>query len=660
MQPGLEPSEYSPEGFVLRFRPDGGDLELVASGLRNSFDLAFNRAGDLFTFDSDMEWDLGAPWYRPTRICHLVSGGEFGWRGDAAIWPDYLEDGVAPVVDVGPASPTGVAFGYGARFPARYRRALFACDWTFATIHAVHLEPSGATYRATVEEFVGGSGLPVTDLAIGADGAMYFIIGGRRLGSALYRVRHAGEDPAGAADLPLAGTEAALHGLRRRLEEFHGRKDERAIAAAWPHLGHDDRAIRFAARVAIESQPVAAWRQRALEETGIPARILGLLSLARRDTPASQTQVIAALGTVDAGRLPAERLLGWLRAHELALARGGGALEPERESIRRRLTAFFPHDDPRVNRELSRLLCFLREPSMVPRLLARMAADEGERPLLGTGNFVRNPKYGQAIRDILQSAPLVDRMHHARMLLWIEDGWTPAQRSEYFRLLADAAANTRGGHWYGEFWKRIREAALERIPEDNRREYAAIGADPTPASQGSDLPRPRGPGKDWELGEILAAVEARLRDRDFSDGKQMFQAAQCSVCHRFNGEGSSVGPDLSAIGQRFTARDLLDATLNPSKAVSDQYRVSLLLTADGRTLSGRVVSRDDRQIALAMDLKRPGQVTHIDAGSVTALHSTGISTMPEELLDPLNLDEILNLVAYLISGGDARHPVFRR
>jgi hypothetical protein len=233
--PGFESSRYAPSGWVLRMDPDGSHRELITSGLRNSFDLAFN-----------MEWDLGAPWYRPTRICQIVSGGEFGWREEGAVWPEYFEDNLPPVVNIGPASPTGVVFGYGTRFPARYQQALFACDWTFATIHAVHLERSGAGYRAKVEEFVGGRGLPVTDVAVGHDGALYFTVGGRRLGSAIYRVHYSGKFPADedpTADSDPAASE--LHALRRRLEEFHGRPDPQAVQTAWPLLSHPDRRIRL-------------------------------------------------------------------------------------------------------------------------------------------------------------------------------------------------------------------------------------------------------------------------------------------------------------------------------------------------------------------------------------------------------------------------------
>jgi len=77
-------------------------------GFRNSYDIAFNTEGELFTFDSDMEWDMGAPWYRPTRIVHCVSGGDYGWRSGSGVWPAYYPDSLPPMNDIGPGSPTGV------------------------------------------------------------------------------------------------------------------------------------------------------------------------------------------------------------------------------------------------------------------------------------------------------------------------------------------------------------------------------------------------------------------------------------------------------------------------------------------------------------------------------------------------------------------------
>ncbi|HEY6565549.1 MAG TPA: heme-binding protein, partial [Pirellulaceae bacterium] len=177
----------APGGWICRTDLDGRRWDLVSIGMRNCYDIAFNDEGELFTFDSDMEWDLGAPWYRPTRICHVTSGSEFGWRSGSGKWPVYSPDSLPPVCELGPGSPTGITFGRGTKFPDKYRQALFACDWSFGRLYAIHLHPSGASYRADVEEFLTGSPLPLTDVVVNPrDGALYFVVGGRQTKSGLY------------------------------------------------------------------------------------------------------------------------------------------------------------------------------------------------------------------------------------------------------------------------------------------------------------------------------------------------------------------------------------------------------------------------------------------------------------------------------------------
>ena len=97
----------SPYGYILKTDENGTKWELFAGGLRNPYDIAFNADGELFTYDSDMEWDVGLPWYRPTRILHLVPGGEYGFREGSAKWPDYYADSLPAVVNIGLGCPTG-------------------------------------------------------------------------------------------------------------------------------------------------------------------------------------------------------------------------------------------------------------------------------------------------------------------------------------------------------------------------------------------------------------------------------------------------------------------------------------------------------------------------------------------------------------------------
>ncbi|MGL5096285.1 MAG: PQQ-dependent sugar dehydrogenase, partial [Planctomycetia bacterium] len=169
----------APGGWIAKTDPDGKGWEFLSVGYRNTYDMAFNADGELFAYDSDMEWDFGSPWYRPTRVVHATDGSEFGWRSGTGCWPSYFLDSLPPAVDIGPGSPVGVEFGYGAKFPADYQKALFILDWTFGTIYAIHLEPTGATYTGRKEEFLSRSPLPLTDVVVGKDGALYFTVGGR-------------------------------------------------------------------------------------------------------------------------------------------------------------------------------------------------------------------------------------------------------------------------------------------------------------------------------------------------------------------------------------------------------------------------------------------------------------------------------------------------
>ncbi|MCA9035498.1 MAG: hypothetical protein KDA91_10215, partial [Planctomycetaceae bacterium] len=189
--------KLAPGGWIAKVSPDGQEWELVASGFRNEFDIAFNTDGELFTYDADMEWDVGLPWYRPTRVNHVTSGAEFGWRSGTGKWPVWYPDSLGSVIDIGPGSPTGIAFGTGAQFPAKYQKSLFISDWSYGVIYAIHMTPTGSTYTAEAERFISAAPLPVTDIVINpTDHAMYFTIGGRRTQSGLYRVTYTGSDVA--------------------------------------------------------------------------------------------------------------------------------------------------------------------------------------------------------------------------------------------------------------------------------------------------------------------------------------------------------------------------------------------------------------------------------------------------------------------------------
>ena len=266
----------APGGWIAKTDPDGKEWELLATGFRNEYDAAFNKEGELFTFDADMEWDMNTPWYRPTRINHVVSGAEFGWRNGGGKWPADYPDSVGAIVDVGPGSPTGVTFGYGAKFPAKYQDALYVCDWSYGKLYAIHIEPHGASYKATAEQFASAQPLPLTDIVVNPeDGAMYFAVGGRRVQSGFYRITYVGKESTETAPIAEPTKQAKL---RKKLEGLHHSGADN-VELAWKNLNSDDRAIRFAARVALEHHPLDQWQGKLADENAtdriLQASILG-------------------------------------------------------------------------------------------------------------------------------------------------------------------------------------------------------------------------------------------------------------------------------------------------------------------------------------------------------------------------------------------------
>ncbi|MFI4874948.1 MAG: HEAT repeat domain-containing protein, partial [Blastopirellula sp. JB062] len=187
----------APGGMILRTDTDGSFVEIVAGGLRNSYDLAFNREGDLFTYDSDMEWDEGLVWHLPPRLLQVVPGAEFGWRSGWAKWPSFYLDCLPPTLETEAASPTGMVFYNHQKFPVRYQDRMFACDWSNGRITTFQLTADRAGYRAQQEVFLEGKQFNATDIDVGPDGWLYLCTGGRGTDGGLYRIIWKGAEPAG-------------------------------------------------------------------------------------------------------------------------------------------------------------------------------------------------------------------------------------------------------------------------------------------------------------------------------------------------------------------------------------------------------------------------------------------------------------------------------
>ncbi|WDI41034.1 family 16 glycoside hydrolase [Bremerella sp. P1] len=647
---------YAPGGWISRFDLSQENHELVAIGMRNAYDVTLAPNGDLFTFDSDMEWDLGLPWYRPTRICHVTSGADFGWRSGTAKWPTYYEDTLPPIVDIGPGSPTGVTTGQGARFPGKYQRALFALDWTYGRILAVHLKPEGASYTAEVEEFVSGPSLPVTDAVIGDDGALYFTTGGRGTESALMRVVYTGSQPTEPVQSHRSTPESEL---RRRLEAFHGVENPKAIHAAWPHLSSSDRFLRYAARLAVESQPVVEWENRVFTESTPQARITSAVALARKGNESHRSRLIEALTTLDFESLTIPEQLGVARAIQLTITRLGKPTNTEREKLIAYLSVQLPSEDPNLSAELLTLLIYLKDPSAVAKGMKLIA--QSNTPLeisFGGVDQVEN-RYANTLKRMNQNPPPTQAIRYAFILRNADQGWTAELRRKFFQFI-NVAGKASGGASFPGYLVAIRNEALTHCNDATRVALQDItGEDFDPIPDFKVLP-PKGPGRTWTIEDASEVTSsASLSRADFHNGRSLFHSAQCGACHRFDGLGGGVGPDLTSIRNKFTTSYVLESIIDPSRIISDQYNASKVLLDDGRIVTGIVVPEGDSLVRIfPSDPKSEGVV--VPREEVVEERPSSISQMPKNLLDNLNETELRDLIAYLMSGGDPNDKLYRK
>jgi putative heme-binding domain-containing protein len=172
--------------------------------------------------------------------------------------------------------------------------------------------------------------------------------------------------------------------------------------------------------------------------------------------------------------------------------------------------------------------------------------------------------------------------------------------------------------------------------------------------------KPRPFVKNWTTDELVALTEKKLGGRDFDHGRTMFAQASCFACHRFNNEGGSMGPDLSAVSGRFGPRDLIESIIEPSKVISDQYVATIFETTDGKSVTGRIVNASGDTIFVNTNMLDPNLQEKLDRRKVESMKPSPISMMPAELLSTFKEDEILDLLAYLLSRGDPNHKMFKK
>jgi putative heme-binding domain-containing protein len=249
-----------------------------------------------------------------------------------------------------------------------------------------------------------------------------------------------------------------------------------------------------------------------------------------------------------------------------------------------------------------------------------------------------------------------DKVFFLMMLRSVGQGWTRETTAAYFQALSEVK-RLRGGRQYPQYLKMIEEDALARLSAGERLAVARKLAAAAPAPPSAALAK-RPFVREWTGAELLKKIGQVDHSRNFSRGEAMFVAA-CSQCHQVGSTGTLIGPDLTSVSRRFPRQDILRAVIEPSAVIDEKYRVTTILTSDGRSVSGTILNETDREITLAPDPTTP-ETQSVAKSDVDERGLSPVSPMPTGLLNTLSEEEILDLLAYLEAGGDPTYRSFQR
>ena len=248
-------------------------------------------------------------------------------------------------------------------------------------------------------------------------------------------------------------------------------------------------------------------------------------------------------------------------------------------------------------------------------------------------------------------------MHYAYCLRIVTKGWTKELRASYLQWF-EKAAGYRGGSSFAGFCRNIRNDAIKRMPADARAELGDLVTNPPKPKQVEPVARKF--VKNWTVKELAPIVEKKRAGHDFARGRRLFGEAACMRCHRFGGEGGAVGPDLTSVRGRFGIREILEAIIEPSKVISDLYQPTIFEMKNGDIFVGYVANLNGDTVKIVEDMFQPGRMRDLRVSDIVSKKPSPISMMPAGLITTLTAEEAQDLIAYMRSGGDQDHAVFKK
>ena len=260
----------------------------------------------------------------------------------------------------------------------------------------------------------------------------------------------------------------------------------------------------------------------------------------------------------------------------------------------------------------------------------------------------------------MESNPNILNIHFLFCLKDVQVGWTMEHRKAYLGELKTLMTK-KGGNMFTGYIQKIRESAIASVPEKDKASLQYLMGE-VKSIDLSKLPKAKGPGLHGRSSPPLKMLNKEpLSGRSYANGYKMFSAGLCVACHRYGKEGGAYRTRLDQLAaKRGDYKSILESTLQPNLVVSDQFEQHELTMKDGSLVLGRTIVIDDKdEYGLVQSGLEPPKIKKVKKSEVASKKSSKISMMPGGLINSMNEEEVKDLIAYFVSGGDRKYKVYR-
>ncbi len=689
-------------GNVFHCNADGTKLRRIATGFWNPFGSCRDIDGRLFVVDNDPD---SSP---PCRLLHVVEGGDYGFQfryGHAGRHPFQAWNGelpgTLPMVAGTGESPCEVICYESDGLPDEYRGKLLVPAWADHQLDQFTLKPKGTSFTAERKRVIqGGKDFYPSGLAVAPDGSLFV----SDWGSASYELHGKGaiwhvrwkdhtplKRPAEPVDALLSKdrqtredatrvllkTQAGQKLLQRACSSRDRRVKATALAALRPdqrsaeapkgrerilkHLTDPDPFVRHTAVMSLSRSPdvlttlkptllkdareragvLLAWRASGrkdftdhlshfLHDTDAEVQLLALKWISDEQLTAFQ----GTLRDLTSARLAPRTHLALVTAqlrlegkpvHENALAEAYITLldDSHPETLRVALRAI-PAGHPRLPTQT--LIRLTKHDVSV--------AIEALRTLKERGDTTAAPTVRAIALDTKKPATL-----RAQAILTLAALTTEAE--PFVTLAADAEPSVRQ--------EALRTLTGARLT-GKQNEFlvkAVAGKDDSAELLKRVLGEPASTKRPDAM-EIAAWLKRLDGQADPQAGRRVFEStklAGCYKCHRVEGRGADIGPDLTLIG-RTERKWIVESILQPSAVVAPHFQAWIVETQAGKTRTGQLIGT---YLDKSVYVDEKGNRFQVLTSDVAEIRAAKQSIMPSGLLNSLTDQEVKDLVAYLTS-----------